>query len=151
ENVRLACQQASQLMVDRHNSGNDPRFFFDPACWKGKSMIPFSWNGYWITGSLEKSWNNVLPNKITVRAEKGSYGAEQLLQVQQRRAEDFALYTDAALEMNASPLFDGQAFLREGIDLSLPDVVFREFVQGEIRPESNASVERVSLKSYSYP
>lgn len=152
ENARLACDQAVRLMVDRHNlADGSPRFFFDPSLWLTRRLAPFQWNGHEITASFDKPWSALGPNVLQAAARKGPFSASQVVEVRQRRIEDFALYTDALQELPCASLFDGPVFAREGIRLDVPGASFRSVTQGEVDPEGFATLRRPTLQKLDYP
>lgn len=153
EDARIACQYSTKFMLDRHNFGATlPRFFFDSQLWQSNTMTPFQWNGYTIEARLPQPWSDLNMNLLQVSAKKGKFVSQQTIGLQQRRLEDFALYSDADLSLSESPLFDGLVYSAGMIDLVKPDVRFREVGQASlIQPLSNATFRKRTLQSFAYP
>jgi hypothetical protein len=152
ENARIACEQSARLMVDTHNlESATPRFFHDPSRWQGQNLIPFSWNEYTVKGYLDTAWNNTAANFLRVDVQKGRYNSSLDLQVTQIRLEEFAVYTNSPQTLNRASLIDGRVFAPNGITLELPIVRFRNFVQGVITPELNATFRRKTDHVFAYP
>lgn len=151
-NCRIHCESALKRALDRHNAGDEePRFFFDRANWQGRKLVPYSWNGYRISGELGGDWKGSGANLLSFSARKGPFVAEQRVELRQSRLEDFALYTDGAQALQAAALFDGQFRGGQPADLAAGGVVFRDLVNGTVTPESNADYRKMSLQQLDYP
>lgn len=153
EDARFACQYSTKFMLDRHNfGGTTPRFYFDSQLWQGGNMTPFQWNGYTIEARLTQAWSDWSMNLLQVSAKKGKFVSQQTIGLQQRRLEDFAIYSDADLSLSESPLCDGLVYSRGMIELLKPDVRFRDIGQASvIQPLSNATFRKWTLQSFPYP
>ncbi|HSE41466.1 MAG TPA: hypothetical protein VLH08_11960 [Acidobacteriota bacterium] len=152
EYARLACEQSSRLMVDTHNLElATPRFFHDPLRWNGQNLIPFSWNGYTVSGRLNAAWQSVGPNSFRVVVTKGKYNSRVDLRVVQIRLEDFAFYADAAQTFSTASLIDGRVFVPNGLNLELSTVRFRDYLQGSVAPEAYASFRKTTQQVIPFP
>lgn len=152
QNARIACEQATRQLIDRHNlEPAGQRFFFDPGAWNGLELKPFDFSDFTISGSLQDPWTSIAPNVLTISARKGPHVALQEIRVGQRRLENFALYSDADSVLPGESLVDGLVFSREPLNLIEPGVEFREIVQAEVTPEYFASFRKKTQQQLEYP
>lgn len=152
QNCRLNCESALKRALDRHNAGDEePRFFFDPANWQGRKLLPYSWNGYEISGYLSEEWKSSASNIFTFSTRKGPFVSEQQVELRQLRLEDFALYGDALQVLNTASFFDGRLRNSEGLELNTGGVIFRDFVHSVVTPEEYADSRKFTLQQFDYP
>ena len=153
ENARLACEGATLQMVLRHNSGTDtPRFFFNSSNWNGTSLQQYNWNGYSVNGSIAAPWSATAPNLFLISTRRGSFVAQQYVQIRQLRFEDFALFADVSQSFVTAPLFDGRVFARDTITLeNAAGAVFRDYVHSTVQPEFSATFRKRSLERLQFP
>jgi hypothetical protein len=151
ENARLACEQTCRMMIDRHNlETSDPRFFFDPHFWIQRKLVPLSWNGYEVNAEFNETWKPADSNQLKVLVKRSKFESLQQVDVRQIRAEDFALYSEAPIDLQQGSLFHGRVLVRNGLHASQP-VRFRDLVQGDVVPETNASFRIRSEQVLNYP